>query len=151
MYSIIFFLELAERTQKHSILAVLQKCGCCWLLAHFSSNVQAVPSCAAMCSCTAVARGPRLVRLCSCHTFVRTRAHTHTETHGLVYEHMHTPFAGSCRNHMFYKNHGEGEERNMTSSDISISAIKDTTALKVSRCALRSKPQIYHRNYIEHP
>lgn len=78
-------------------------------------------------------------------------ARAHTETHGLVYEHMHTPFAGSCRNHMFYKNHGEGEERNMTSSDISISAIKDTTALKVSRCALRSKPQIYHRNYMNIP
>lgn len=120
--TVLFCLELAERTQKHSILAVLQKCGCCWLLVHFSSNVQAVPSCAAMCSCTAVARGPRLVRLCSCHTFVCT--HTYKETQRFVYEHMHTPFAGSCRNHMFYKNHGEVEERNMTSSDISISARK---------------------------
>ena len=67
-----------------------------------------------------------------CHTFMCM--HTHRNTY--VYEHVYTPFAGSCRNHMFYKNPGEGEERRMTSSDISISATKDTTALKVSRYAV---------------
>lgn len=55
---------------------------------------------------------------------------------------------------MFYKSPGEGEERNVTSSDISISAIKDTTALKVSRCAAAhvsdQRPKIYHTNYIKH-
>ena len=66
---------------------------------------------------------------------VRVRTHTH-RARGLVHERVCTPFACSCRNHMFYKNPGEGEERRMTSADISISATKDTTALKVSRCAV---------------
>lgn len=55
---------------------------------------------------------------------------------------------------MFYKNPGEGEERAMTSSDISISAIKDTIALKVSRCAVNSsqiKNLAWSQNYTENP
>lgn len=83
--------------------------------------------------------------LYSCYTLVctRARAHLRTRTHTHVDDDTHAcesactqpPFTGSRRNHMFYKSPGEGEERNVTSSDISISAIKDTTALKVSRCA----------------
>lgn len=110
------------------------RCIRCWLLVHFSCTAQAVPSCAAMCPCTAVAVGPRLVRYLTGVT--HTCARTQTEAGGLACERMYTPFAGSCRNHMFYKNPGEGEERHVTSSDISISAIKDTTAPKVSRCAV---------------
>lgn len=106
---------------------------------HFSRPVQAVPSCAAMCPRTAVARGPRLVR---CRTSVTlSGARTHAGKRRLMRERKCTPVPGSCRNHMFYKNPGEGEERRMTSSDISISAVKDTTALKVSRCAVYM-PQI---------
>lgn len=67
---------------------------------------------------------------------VRAHTHTHMQARGLVHGRTCTPFACSCRNHMFYKNPGEGEERRMTSADISISATKDTTALKVSRCAV---------------
>lgn len=122
----------------HSVSIVLQKCGSSWLCVHSSSNVQAVPSCATMCSCTAVARGPRLVRYCASVAHSGACTHTHEEAHRFMDEHMYTPFAGSCRNHMFYKNPGEGEERAMTSSGISISAIKDTIALKVSRCAVNS-------------
>lgn len=53
-------------------------CGCCWLLAYFSCPVQAVPSCAAMCPCTAVAVGPWLVRYCTnvTHSSACTVAHT---------------------------------------------------------------------------
>lgn len=132
------------------ILPAFPWCSCYWLLAHFSSTAQAVPSRAAMCPCTAVAVGPRLVRfllmphicLCVC-ACVHAHANTETQTehHMDPREHMYTPFARSCRNHMFYKGPGEGEERHMTSSDISISAIKDTTALKVSKRAAHA-PEI---------
>lgn len=76
----------------------------------------------------------RLVRYCISHTIVRM--HTHRETHTPMYMRTCTPFAVSCRNRMFYKNPREEGGRHMTSPDIPISVIKDTTALKVSRWAV---------------
>lgn len=72
-----------EKKKKLVIQPSFQIYGCCWRLVHFRSSVQAVPSCAAMCSGTAVARGPLLVRYCSrvTHLCARPCARTHTHTH----------------------------------------------------------------------
>lgn len=104
------------------------------------------PSCAAMCSGTAVARGPLLVGYCTLVTHTHTRAYTQTREHTL------------CRLSLkcFTRNPEEEELGGWggevwQASDISISAGEDTTALKVSRCAASQikGPQIYHTLYIK--
>ena len=123
----------------------------CALQLHFSS-------CSVMCPRTAAAVvGRRVVRCRTSVTHSRaladTRGEGNTQTH--VRAHSHTLRRLSQKSHVLQEPWRGGEERRMTSSDISISAIKDTTALKVSRCAVRNvsdqKPHIYHRNYIKHP
>lgn len=81
---------------------------------------------------------PQLVRYCTWVAQLRAQTRTHTQSHvrSCARSPARAPFAGSCRNHMFYKNPREGVERRMTSADISISVIKDTTVLKVSLCAV---------------
>lgn len=80
-----------------------------------------------------------------CMTVTRSCAHTlpHSQKYTItrrstsshVHAHIHTLWRLLQKSHVLQEPQ-RGEERRMTSSDISISVRKDTTALKVSRCAV---------------
>lgn len=119
-------------------------CGCCWLHVHFSCALQAVLSCAASCPCTAVLVVGfgwwdivLVTQLCALHTHAPKRIHPCTCAQA------HPPLRPLAEITCFTRTPERGggwgggrEERHVTSCDISISVIKDTTALKVPRWAV---------------
>lgn len=72
-----------------------------------SFTVQAVPSCAAMCLCTAVEVGlswqDSVFISHNRHTNIHMNAHNHAPIHTRA-----QPFVSYWKNHMFYKNPREG-------------------------------------------
>lgn len=76
-------------------------------------------------------RAPTAEILYQCHTRTYTYPHVQPQTLALC---------GLLQKSRVLQEPLRGEDRRMSSSDISISAIKDTTALKVSRCAVYMSP-----------
>lgn len=100
--------------------------------------------------------------MCSCTTVVRWDtgpasqgcAHVGEGTWLFPQAHTHTPYGGSCRHHMFYKNLGEGGRREIWQAltfPFHLQKIYPPSKCQdVLYTQFRSKAQIYHRNYIKH-
>lgn len=84
-----------------------------------------------------------------------TAVHTQTEARGFLRRRAYAPYGASCRNHMFYKNPGEGGRRGIWQALTFPFQLQKIQPPSKCQDALythfRSKAQIYHRNYIKRP